>query len=116
MKTLLSAFLLFCVAIVAPLRTTAAETNSSPARLDRNQLLVYRDGHGLPRPVKSVRDWEKRRAEIVRGMESVMGPLPGREKRCALEVKSKRKLTAAPMCADRLHTPLNRGRAYRRCC
>ena len=75
------------MASAAPLNLTAAATNAPPARLDRNQLLVYHDRHGVPQPVKSVRDWEKRRAEIVRGMESVMGPLPGRAKRCALDVK-----------------------------
>lgn len=58
-----------------------------PKRLDRNNLLVYRDRHGVPQPVKTVGDWQKRRAEIVRGMESVMGPLPGGEKRCALDLK-----------------------------
>ncbi len=86
-KSLLPAFFVFFAFIVTPMGATASETNAAPARLDRNQLLVYRDRHGMPQPVKSVRDWEKRRAEIVRGMESVMGPLPGREKRCALDVK-----------------------------
>ncbi|MBI3880171.1 MAG: alpha/beta hydrolase [Verrucomicrobia bacterium] len=32
-------------------------------------------------------DWQQRRAEILRGMQAVMGPLPGAEKRCALDVK-----------------------------
>lgn len=87
MKVLFPASLLLCLAIVTPLRTVASETNAAPARLDRNQLLVYRDRHGLSQPVQSVRNWEKRRAEIVRGMESVMGRLPGREKRCPLNIK-----------------------------
>lgn len=55
--------------------------------LDRNNLLVSHDGRGQPKPVKSVRDWQKRRAEIVRGMESVMGPLPGQANRCPLDMK-----------------------------
>lgn len=58
-----------------------------PARLDRNNLLAYHDRSGAVQTVKSVDDWQKRRAEIVRGMESVMGPLPGRARRCPLEVK-----------------------------
>lgn len=50
--------------------------------------MVYRrDAHSEVKPVKSTRDWEKRRAEIVRGMAAVMGKLPGKEKRCALDVK-----------------------------
>ena len=87
MNSLLPASFASCFVIVAPLYARAAQTNAAPARLDRNHLLVYRDHHGVPEPAKSVRDWEKRRAEIVRGMESVMGPLPGREKRCALDLK-----------------------------
>jgi dienelactone hydrolase len=60
----------------------------TPERLPRENLLVYRaDAHSETRPVKSTRDWLKRRAEIVRGMETVMGKLPGKAKQCALEVK-----------------------------
>lgn len=58
-----------------------------PDRLPRENLLVYRDPKRGISPVKSPRDWQKRRAEIVHGMETVMGKLPGKEKRCALEVK-----------------------------
>jgi hypothetical protein len=42
-------------------------------------------------PVKSKSDWLKRRAEIVRGFEQIAGPLPGREKRCALDVRVEEK-------------------------
>src|SRR3954452_25120591 len=59
----------------------------APPRLPRDKLLVYRGPDGKPAPVKAVADWAKRRAEVVRGMESVMGKLPGDEKRCALDVK-----------------------------
>ncbi|HSH96215.1 MAG TPA: alpha/beta hydrolase [Roseimicrobium sp.] len=61
----------------------------SPAteRLDRNKLLTYRDASGAVRPVKSVRDWERRRTEIVAGMESVMGVFPGKGNRCPLDMK-----------------------------
>lgn len=60
---------------------------ADPARLPRDNLLVYRTADGSVQPVKSTADWQKRRAEIVRGMESVMGKLPGDEKRCPLDVK-----------------------------
>jgi hypothetical protein len=86
--------LLFGAAIVVSSCALASETNVGPSRLDRNQLLVYRDRHGKPQPVMSIRDWQKRRSEIVRGMESVMGPLPGREKRCPLEMKIEQELDA----------------------
>lgn len=56
-------------------------------RLERTNLLVYRDVAGNVQRVKSPKDWQQRRAEIVRGMERVMGVLPGAAKRCPLEMK-----------------------------
>ena len=60
---------------------------SPPGRLDRQNLLVYRDDNGQVRPARTKRDWLRRRSEVLRGMQEVMGSLPGPEKRCALEVK-----------------------------
>jgi dienelactone hydrolase len=57
-------------------------------RLPRDNLLLYRGEDGKPHPVKTTADWLKRRAEIIRGMEAVMGPLPGAKKRCPLDVKT----------------------------
>jgi hypothetical protein len=56
-------------------------------RLPRENLLVYRDEKGETQPVRTTAEWLKRRAEIVRGMEAVMGKLPGDEKRCPLDVR-----------------------------
>src|SRR5436305_709768 len=64
-----------------------ATAGDAQPRLPRDNLLVYRGPDGQPAPVKAVADWAKRRAEVVRGMESVMGKLPGAEKRCAPGVK-----------------------------
>ena len=59
----------------------------SVTRLPREQLLVYRDAQQQLQPVKTPADWGRRRAEIVAGMEQVMGRLPGPEKRCPLDVR-----------------------------
>ena len=56
-------------------------------RLSRDNLLVFRDKDGTVKPVQSTDDWLKRRTEILRGMEAVMGRLPGNEKRGPLDVK-----------------------------
>lgn len=83
-KTLLIAAVLSAMQFGA----AAEETQKSDVpRLPRDNLLVYRDARGKPALVKTVEDWAKRRAEIVRGMEAVMGKLPGEEKRCPLDVK-----------------------------
>jgi hypothetical protein len=61
--------------------------SSQNARLPRENLLVYRGQDGAPKPVATTDDWLHRREEIVAGMQSVMGRLPGPEKRCPLDVK-----------------------------
>lgn len=73
---------LVMVLLVAPV--FAAER---PPRLDRTNLLIYRNAKGDVVPVKSQNDWQKRRASVLGGMQEVMGPLPGKEKRCPLDVK-----------------------------
>jgi len=70
----------------------AAWAQPQPARLDRHSLLLYREQNGQNktgrvRRVSSVREWLQRRAEILQGMQQVMGPLPGREKRCPLDLR-----------------------------
>lgn len=69
------------------LTAASAVAQRRPPRLDRANLLVYLDGNDRPAPVRTVRDWLKRRADIVRGMQEIMGPFPGTTKRCPLEVK-----------------------------
>ncbi len=57
------------------------------SRLPRTNLLVYHNRRGEVAPVKSKGDWQKRRDEILRGFQEITGPLPGRAKRCALDVR-----------------------------
>ncbi len=59
----------------------------SDDRLPREILLVYRAVDDSIQPVRTVDDWQKRRAEILNGVQTVMGQLPGKEKRCDLAVK-----------------------------
>lgn len=66
---------------------TAGQPLFSGSRLPRDNLLLYRDREGRVQPVANLQDWNKRRADIVHGMEAVMGRLPGAEKRCPLDVR-----------------------------
>ena len=61
-----------------------AET-ARPKRLDRNNLLLYRSPDEQVLPVRSIADWKMRRAEILHGMQQIMGPLPAADRRCALD-------------------------------
>ena len=77
--------LAFTTAVMA---VFAAQNETVRAELlPHDNLLLYHDKRGVVRPVNSRSDWLKRRAEILQRMQEVMGSLPGREKRCALDVK-----------------------------
>lgn len=76
--------ILTAAGIVLGCSWTAAE---EPVRLDRNDLLQYRDASGKVQPVTTADDWQKRRAETLRGMQEVMGKLPGKDRRVPLDVK-----------------------------
>src|SRR5262245_4140593 len=82
-------FLLVVLGFLAGNLPSEARAEALPltSRLPRTNLLVYHNREGKTAPVKSKADWQKRRAEILKGMEEIMGPLPGKEKRCPLEVK-----------------------------
>ncbi len=64
-----------------------ADVVGASERLPRENLLVYRAETGEVRPVRKVADWQKRRAEIIRGMEQIMGPFPDQSRRCPLEMR-----------------------------
>ena len=75
---------------------------AEPARLPREQLLAYRNDRGEVLPVTSVANWQQRRAEILRGMTTVMGALPGREKRCDLDVRIEEEVDAGSYLRRRI--------------
>ncbi len=54
---------------------------------DQRQLLVYRDADGREQPVGDLKSWARRRQQILANMQKVMGPLPGPEKRCPLDLR-----------------------------
>ena len=74
-----------CVAL------TATVLAAEPARLPRENLLLRHDAAGAVDPVRTAADWQQRRAEVVRGMETVMGPGPfasgAAAKRVALDLR-----------------------------
>ena len=80
-------FVSWLVFLLLLLASARAESADSFPRPPRTNLLVFHNRSGEVLPVKSKADWQKRRAEILKGMESIMGPLPGKEKRCPLDVK-----------------------------
>lgn len=49
--------------------------NESPPR---SHLFIYTDNYGAEKTVRTVKDWEKKRSQIISGMEKAMGKLPHR--------------------------------------
>ena len=83
---------LFCLgATLLTLRVrlvAATGSGASPASArDHFQLVRTRAGSSPATTLATLAEWEWRRAAIVHGMERVMGPLPGPEKRCPLAVR-----------------------------
>ncbi len=76
------------------LASLVAADSATPPRLDREDLLAFHGSDDAVHPVKTREDWQKRRAEILRGMQSVMGALPGPEKRCALAMQIEEEVDA----------------------
>jgi len=56
-------------------------------RLSTDNLMQFHGEGGAVQPVKTAGDWARRRAEIVSGMQAVMGRFPGDGRRGPVEVK-----------------------------
>lgn len=76
-----------CVAVAVSSNGLIRAADLPTPRLPRDKLLVYRGPNNEPLPVKNTTDWRKRRDEILAGAQSVMGKLPGNEKRCPLDMQ-----------------------------
>jgi hypothetical protein len=73
--------------LVLILSAIAATLHAAESTCSRTNLMEFVDETGRLAPIRSVADWEQRRAAILRAMEQVMGPLPDSRKRCPLELE-----------------------------
>lgn len=55
--------------------------------LSRTNLLEYRASDGTTKIASSPAEWRTRRTDALKAFQQIAGPLPGDEKRCALDVK-----------------------------
>jgi len=78
---LLLPLLVSCRSPAPPAKVTA------PEPISHTNLLVFHNRTGAVVPVKTRADWERRRTEVLWGMTDIMGPLPGSEKRCPLDLR-----------------------------
>jgi hypothetical protein len=67
---------------------TESPATNRPPPLNPAKLLEYRRPNGNIMPVTNLEEWQHRRASILAGMQEVMGPLPGKEKRGPLALET----------------------------
>ena len=87
----LAVWALSFAAMIAPIavRLAVAQTASKtvPTYPDHTKLMVVRDGLGRELPIGAACDWDVRRDHILAQFQRVAGPLPGAERRVALEMQ-----------------------------
>lgn len=86
--------LLFLGLSLCALQTSARP----PGQANRGNLLLASSPAGGTRQIESVTDWQQQRSSILEGMQEVMGPLPGPEKKSPLEVRVEEEVD----CGDHL--------------
>jgi dienelactone hydrolase len=77
-------------ALIVSLILTLAEAVSflsAAESLSHTNLMQFIDANGTVKTIASTNQWNSRRKSILLAMQEVMGPLPGNEKRCALDVQ-----------------------------
>jgi len=70
--------LVMSVVCVVPVRGRSADPPPEPLCKNHMRVMYYVDEQGNEQRVKTTEDWERRRLDIVRGLEAGMGPLPDR--------------------------------------
>src|SRR4051794_40525645 len=79
MSRLITTFLTACL---------VAMTARTDAQLTRDNVLAFQDAQGNVQLVRTREEWQKRKAAILRSAQEIMGPLPGPEKMCPLNVET----------------------------
>lgn len=73
-----------CCLVVSLLLSSSlplAAQNKSPDALNHADLSVWLDDSGALTPVRAADDWQRRRQQILAGMQAAMGPLPAHSER-----------------------------------
>jgi dienelactone hydrolase len=72
---------------VSALTLLSVAIGEGAEKLSRTNLLQFIAADGAIKSVRTTNDWNLRRQSILHAMQEVMGPMPGNEKRCPLDVK-----------------------------
>lgn len=67
--------------------STAQDDVAVSGVIRHSDLSVYQDANGNVQSIRSLKDWNKRRQQIIAGAEAAMGPLPANKKTANLDVQ-----------------------------
>jgi dienelactone hydrolase len=73
--------------LIIALASLSVTVSDGAEKLSHTNLLQFIAADGAIKTVRSTNDWNARRQSILRAMQEVMGPLPGKEKRGPLEMR-----------------------------
>lgn len=81
--------LLACCSIVdlAAALARADEPAAAPFYADKFNLLVWRDADGREHPIRTLQEWQHRRAHILANIQAVMGPMQDAARAVPLDVQ-----------------------------
>ena len=81
---------LACMALLASAAMWRILPSAEPATavaIDHSQVMSFLDEEGNEQPVRTPKDWQHRRKQIIEGMEEAMGPLPDRSSLPPLDMR-----------------------------
>jgi dienelactone hydrolase len=108
---------LLLTAAIIPLALAAQAVDSEgPTYREHQDLSYYLDAQGARHPIRSIADWNIRRAQILAQMQTVMGPLPHPARPVPLAVRTLESVSLGPIVRRKIdyHTdsPHRRVSAY----
>jgi len=108
--------LMLVAAVVHAARPTRVFCDEPPVYGEHQDLHYYLDARGHRHPIRTVADWEIRRAHILAHLQEVMGPLPRPSRPVHLDVRMLETVSLGPIVRRKIdyHTdsPARRVAAY----
>lgn len=77
----------FALALTAVLLLAGPLSAAEPSPLDHRRVMQFLDEAGVPQPVRTPADWQRRREQVLAGFQAVVGPLPPHDSTLPLETK-----------------------------
>jgi dienelactone hydrolase len=108
--------LILAVAAIYSAQPTRILSDEPPVYREHQDLRYYLDARGDRHPIRTVADWEIRRAHILAHLQEVMGPLPHPSHPVSLDVRTLETVSLGPIVRRKIdyHTdsPRRRVSAY----